>query len=110
MFYNVLQRPNFIGIGSTPIPMKLGCCLTLCTGEQVSWKQVSVMIGYKRSIPEKLSRSQARMGRGSPLCEQLCEQIAQPFKNNYMYLSASMVPSQMCKLPMKSVHYLMIMR
>ncbi len=40
------------------------------------------MIGYKRSIPKRLSHSQARMGRGSPLCEQLREQIAQQFKNN----------------------------
>ena len=40
------------------------------------------MIGYKRSIPKRLSCSQARMGRGSPLCEQLREQIVQQFKNN----------------------------
>uniref|UniRef100_A0AAR2M5U8 Tc1-like transposase DDE domain-containing protein n=1 Tax=Pygocentrus nattereri TaxID=42514 RepID=A0AAR2M5U8_PYGNA len=33
------------------------------------------MIGYKGSIPERLSLSQAKMGRGSPLCEQLHEQI-----------------------------------
>ena len=50
-------------------------CLKHSTGEQVNWKQVSAMIGYKRSIPERVSRSQARMGRDSPLCEQLCEQI-----------------------------------
>ena len=40
------------------------------------------MIGYKRSIPERLSRSQVRMGRGSPHCEQLYEQIVLQFKNN----------------------------
>merc|ERR1712101_17518 len=40
------------------------------------------MIGYKKSIPEWLSQSQARMGRGSPLCEQLREQIVEQFKNN----------------------------
>ena len=34
------------------------------------------MIGYKISIPVRLSHSQARMGRGSPLCEQLREPIA----------------------------------
>ena len=55
-------------------------CLEHSTGEQVHWKQVSVLIGYKRSFPE--SRSQARMGRGSPLCEQLREQIVQQFENN----------------------------
>ena len=26
-----------------------------CTGEQVNWKQVKVMILYKRSIPERIS-------------------------------------------------------
>lgn len=41
-------------------------CLEHSTGEQVNWKQLSVMIGYKRSIPERLGRSQARTGRGSP--------------------------------------------
>uniref|UniRef100_A0A3B3Z7C8 C2H2-type domain-containing protein n=1 Tax=Periophthalmus magnuspinnatus TaxID=409849 RepID=A0A3B3Z7C8_9GOBI len=46
-------------------------CLEHSTDEQVHWKHVSVMIGYKRSIPEGLSHSQARMGRGSPHCEQL---------------------------------------
>ena len=40
------------------------------------------MIGYKKRIPERLSHSQARMGRGSPLCEQLREQIVKQFKNN----------------------------
>uniref|UniRef100_A0AAR2INC0 Transmembrane protein 63A n=1 Tax=Pygocentrus nattereri TaxID=42514 RepID=A0AAR2INC0_PYGNA len=34
-------------------------CLEHSTGEQVNWKQVSVMIAYKGSIPERLSRSQA---------------------------------------------------
>ncbi|KAF0030334.1 hypothetical protein F2P81_017065 [Scophthalmus maximus] len=57
-------------------------CLEQSTGEQVNTKQLSVRIGYKRSIPERLSRSQARIGRGSPLCEQLREQIVQQFKNN----------------------------
>ena len=39
------------------------------------------MIGYKKSIPERLSHSQARMGRGSPVCEQLRVQIVKQFKN-----------------------------
>lgn len=40
------------------------------SGEQVHWKQLSVMIGYERSIPEdSWSRSQAMKGQGSPLCE-----------------------------------------
>ena len=55
-------------------------CLEHSTGEQVHL--VSVVIGYKRSIPERLSHSQARMGRVSPLCEQLPEQIVQQFKSN----------------------------
>ena len=40
------------------------------------------MIGYKRSIPERLSHSQARMGWGSPLCQQLHEKIVKQFNNN----------------------------
>ena len=40
------------------------------------------MIGYKSSFPEMLSHSQTRMGRGSPLCEQMREQIVEQFKNN----------------------------
>ena len=50
------------------------------TGEQAHWEQVGAMIGYKSSFPEMLSHSQTRMGRGSPLCEQMCEQIVQQFK------------------------------
>ncbi|KAJ0005972.1 hypothetical protein NQD34_015866 [Periophthalmus magnuspinnatus] len=57
-------------------------CLEHSTGEQLNWKQVSVMIRYKKSIPEGLSHSQVRMGRGSPLCEQLHEKIVQQSKNN----------------------------
>lgn len=40
------------------------------------------MIRCKRSIPKRFSRSQAKMGRGSSLCEQLSEKIDQQFKNN----------------------------
>lgn len=50
-------------------------CLENCTGEQVNCKPMRVMISYKRSIPERLRCLQARLGWGSPLCEQLCEQI-----------------------------------
>ena len=57
-------------------------CLENSTDEHVNWKQVSVMIGYKISIPKRLCHSQSRMGRGSPLCGELREQIAQQFKNN----------------------------
>ena len=52
------------------------------TGEQAHWEQVGAMIGYKSSFPEMLSHSQTRMGRGSPLCEQMREQIVQQFKKN----------------------------
>ena len=41
-----------------------------------------LVIGYRRRIHKRLSHSQARMGWGSPLCEQLCEQIVLPFKSN----------------------------
>ena len=44
-------------------------CLEYSTDEQVNWKQVSIVIGYKRNIPERLRFSQARIG--SPLCEPL---------------------------------------
>ena len=58
----------------------------LVGNRSVSWS------GIKEASP-KGCHSHARMGRGSPLCEQLCEQITQQFKNNrqfknnYMYLS-----------------------
>uniref|UniRef100_A0AAR2KV54 Tc1-like transposase DDE domain-containing protein n=1 Tax=Pygocentrus nattereri TaxID=42514 RepID=A0AAR2KV54_PYGNA len=43
------------------------------------------MTGYKGSIPERLSRSQARMGRGSPLCEHLREQIEKDSPDCYQH-------------------------
>ena len=52
------------------------------SGEQANWEQVGAMIGYKSGFPEMLSHSQTRMGRGSPLCEQMREQIVEQFKNN----------------------------
>ena len=52
------------------------------TGEQAHWEQVGAMIGYKSSFPEMLSHSQTRMGRGSPLCEQMREQIVPQLKTN----------------------------
>lgn len=36
---------------------------------QVNFKQPSIMVGYKRNIPERLSCSQAKVGQGSPLCD-----------------------------------------
>lgn len=58
-------------------------CLEDYTGEHVKWKQVfpvgNVMIGYKRSIPARLECLQALMEQGSPLCDQLGEQIVQKF-------------------------------
>ncbi|MDF4264906.1 helix-turn-helix domain containing protein, partial [Vibrio parahaemolyticus] len=52
------------------------------TGERANWEQVGAMIGYKSSFPEMLSHSQTRMGRGSPLSEQMRELIVEQFKNN----------------------------
>lgn len=40
------------------------------------------MIGFKWSILKRLSCSQAKMRRGSRLCEQLHKKIVQQFKNN----------------------------
>ena len=57
-------------------------CLEDSTGTQVNWEQVSVMIRYKNSFPQMLSCSQAKMGRGTPLCEELREKIVQMFQNN----------------------------
>ena len=39
-------------------------------------------MGHKRSISERLSYSQARIGQGSLLCEQLHEQMVSQFENN----------------------------
>lgn len=41
------------------------------------------MIGYKSSFLDMLSHSHRRMGRGSPLCEQMRGQIVEQFKNNF---------------------------
>ncbi|MEQ2283470.1 hypothetical protein AMECASPLE_011603 [Ameca splendens] len=59
-------------------------CLDHSTGEQVNWKQASVMTGYKRSIAERLRHPQARMGQRSPLCEQLRDQTVQQFKTTFL--------------------------
>ncbi|XP_059187460.1 von Willebrand factor A domain-containing protein 5A-like isoform X2 [Centropristis striata] len=40
------------------------------------------MAGSDRGVLQRLTSSQLRMGRGSPLCEELREQIVQQFKNN----------------------------
>src|SRR4029434_1508822 len=40
------------------------------------------MIWYKSSIQERPNPSGAKMGRGSPVCQQMCEQIIEMFKNN----------------------------
>jgi hypothetical protein len=77
---------EFDGTGATKDRESWGMlkitCLENSTDEHVNWKQVSVMIGYKISIPKRLCHSQSRMGRGSPLCGELREQIAQQFRNN----------------------------
>ncbi|XP_061654971.1 zinc finger and SCAN domain-containing protein 2-like isoform X1 [Phyllopteryx taeniolatus] len=57
-------------------------CLEHPTGDQANWEQVGAMIGYKRSFPELRSHSQAKVGRGSPLCEQVREKIVEQFKDN----------------------------
>src|SRR4029434_3416306 len=40
------------------------------------------MIWYKSSIQERPSLLGAKMARGSPVCQQMCEQIIEMFKNN----------------------------
>ena len=40
------------------------------------------MIWYKSSIQERPSPLGAKMGRGSPVCQQMHEQIIKMFKNN----------------------------
>ena len=40
------------------------------------------MIGYKKSILERQSLSEVKMGRGSPICERLHLLIVEKFQNN----------------------------
>ncbi len=40
------------------------------------------MISYKRDVLERQSLSEVKMGRGSPICERVCEKIVESFKNN----------------------------
>ncbi len=51
---------------------------------QNRWCQqvIVIMIWYKSSIQERSSPLGAKMGRGSPVCQQLREKIIEMFKNN----------------------------
>ncbi len=40
------------------------------------------MISYKRDVLERQSLSEVNMGRGSPICERVCKNIVEYFKNN----------------------------
>ncbi len=40
------------------------------------------MITYKRDVLERQSRSEVKMGRGSPICERVRKKIVEYFKNN----------------------------
>ncbi len=40
------------------------------------------MISYKRDVLERQSLSEVKMGRVSPICERLCKNIVEYFKNN----------------------------
>ncbi len=40
------------------------------------------MISYKRDVLERQSRSELKMGRGSPICEKVRKKIVEYFKNN----------------------------
>ncbi len=40
------------------------------------------MISYKRDVLARQSLSEAKMGRGSPICERVCKKIMEYFKNN----------------------------
>ena len=57
--------------------MPKNTCLEHFTGEPVNWQQMSAMIGYKRSILERLNSLQARMG----LCTTVWANSLK-FKNN----------------------------
>ncbi len=53
----------------------------------VIWNQwcqqvIVIMIWYKSSIQERSSPLGAKMGRGSPVCQQIREKIIEMFKNN----------------------------
>ncbi len=43
---------------------------------------IVIMIWYKSSIQERSSPLGAKMGRGSPVCQQIREKIIEMFKNN----------------------------
>ncbi len=43
---------------------------------------IVIMIWYKSSIQERSSPLEAKMGRGSPVCQQIREKIIEMFKNN----------------------------
>ncbi len=51
---------------------------------QVNWHRVCNMISYKRDVLERQSLSEVKMGRGSPICERLCKNIVEYFKNNVL--------------------------
>ncbi len=51
----------------------------LATNE-VYWLQVCNMISYKRDVLERQSLSEAKMGRGSPICERERKNIVEYLK------------------------------
>ncbi len=40
------------------------------------------MISYKRDVLERQNLSEVKMDRGSPICERMCKNIVEYFKNN----------------------------
>jgi len=53
-----------------------------CATNYVNWQQVSNMIGYKKSILERQSLSEVKMGLCTPICEKLQLQFVEQFQNN----------------------------
>ncbi len=43
---------------------------------------IAIMFWYKSSIQERSSPLGAKMGRGSPVCQQIREKIIEMFQNN----------------------------
>ncbi len=41
-----------------------------------------MLISYKRDVLERLSLSEVKMGRDSPICERVRKKIVEYFKNN----------------------------
>ncbi len=75
-FVNI--RPFLSFRPATHSQKKLGQEQFRASSQQV----IVIMIWYKSSIQERSSPLGAKMGRGSPVCQQIREKIIEMFKNN----------------------------